>query len=107
LLTREAFELYRRHLAPGGVIAAHISNRHVDLVPVLANAAREFAWSAVEVNAQTDASRGVTASQWMLLTGNAQFLADPIVQAAAGKGGQYANVRTWTDEYSNLVPLLK
>ncbi|RIK73051.1 MAG: hypothetical protein DCC68_25490 [Planctomycetota bacterium] len=107
LLTREAFALYERHLAPGGVIAAHISNRHVDLVPVLANAAREFAWQAVDVNAETDRSKGVTASQWVLLTSNARFLADPIVQASTSRGGQYASVRPWTDEYSNLVPLLK
>lgn len=107
LLTREAFALYERHLAPGGVIAAHISNRHVNLVPVLANVAREFAWQTVEVNSETDKDRAVTASQWVLLTSNAQFLADPIVQASSGTLGQYAGVRTWTDEYSNLVPLLK
>jgi hypothetical protein len=107
LLTREAFALYERHLAPGGVIAAHISNRHVNLVPVLANVAREFAWQTVEVNSETDKDKAVTASQWVLLTSNAQFLADPIVQASSGKLGQYASVRTWTDEYSNLVPLLK
>jgi spermidine synthase len=107
LLTREAFAVYRRHLAPGGVIAAHVSNRHVDLAPVLANAAEAFAWQTVEVNAETDPQRAATASQWMLLTDNARFLADPIVQAAAGKLGQYAEVRMWTDEYSNLLPLLK
>ncbi|MEX2188265.1 MAG: fused MFS/spermidine synthase [Pirellulales bacterium] len=107
LLTREAFAVYRRHLAPGGAIAAHISNRHVDLAPVLANAAEAFAWQTIEVNAKTDPARAATASQWMLLTDNARFLADPIVQAAAGKLGQYADVRMWTDEYSNLLPLLK
>jgi hypothetical protein len=107
LLTREAFALYERHLAPGGVIAAHISNRHVNLVPVLANVAREFAWQTVEVNAETNKDKAVTASQWVLLTNNAQFLADPIVQASGKTNAQYASVRTWTDEYSNLVPLLK
>ena len=36
LLTREALALYRRHLAPGGILAFHISNRHVDLEPPIA-----------------------------------------------------------------------
>ena len=41
LLTREAFALYRAHLAPGGVIAFHVSNRFLDLAPVVAALARE------------------------------------------------------------------
>ena len=36
LLTREAFEIYLRHMKPGGIIAVHISNRHLDLEPVVA-----------------------------------------------------------------------
>ena len=41
LITREAIRLYMQHLAPAGVLAIHISNRFLDLKPVLANIARE------------------------------------------------------------------
>ena len=45
LLTREAFATYRRHLAPGGLLLVHISNRYLDMEPVIAAAARD-GWSA-------------------------------------------------------------
>jgi spermidine synthase len=41
LLTREAFALYERILAPGGIMAVHVSNRHVDLQPVIARIAAD------------------------------------------------------------------
>jgi hypothetical protein len=107
LLTREALAVYDRHLAPGGVIAAHISNRHVDLVPVLGNLARVFDWKTLEVRTQTDTERAATASQWVLLTRNEAFLANPTVQTATAKLDEYAAIPLWTDEYSNLLQLLK
>ena len=42
LLTREAFALYFRHLQPGGVLAVHVSNKHLDLEPVVAMAAESL-----------------------------------------------------------------
>ena len=45
LLTREAFATYRKHLAPGGLLLVHISNRYLDMEPVVAAAARD-GWSA-------------------------------------------------------------
>src|SRR2546422_4110843 len=42
LLTREAFELYQRHLRSGGIIAVHISNHYLDLEPVVVNVAKHF-----------------------------------------------------------------
>ena len=41
LMTREAFGVYRRHLRPGGLLLVHISNRYLDLKPVVAAAATE------------------------------------------------------------------
>ena len=50
LLTREAFELYGRHLKPNGVLAVHISNHYLDLEPVVANLARRFNYKAALIN---------------------------------------------------------
>ena len=49
LLTREAFEVYRRHLAPGGVLAVHVTNRYLDLKPVVRGAAAALALEAAHV----------------------------------------------------------
>jgi SAM-dependent methyltransferase len=113
LLTREAFEVYARHLAPGGVIAAHISNRHIDLAPVLCAVASEFGWKTCEIRSQTDSSRAATAAQWMLLTANVPFLDDATLRAARSadqspsRERRPAGAALWTDSYSNLLPLLK
>jgi hypothetical protein len=107
LLTKEAFDIYRRHLKPSGVIAAHISNRHVDLAPVLANVARQFELGSVQVVTQTDPDRAATSSHWVLLSRNERFLRDEVVRSAAGEVGRFAQIPLWTDQYSNLLQLLK
>ena len=107
LLTKEAFDIYRRHLKPTGVIAAHISNRHVDLAPVLANVARQFPLDSRQIITQTDADRAATSSHWVLLSNNGRFLRDEVVRSAAGELGRFAHIPLWTDQYSNLLQLLK
>jgi hypothetical protein len=106
LLTREAFEIYKQHLAPGGVIAAHISNKHLDLGPVLIEVAKEFGWQAINVDTDDEGKNGSAGSQWILLTANERFLNDPVVQKAGSTLTSEISVRMWTDEYSNLLPLL-
>ena len=49
LLTREAFEIYERHRAPGGVIAIHISNRYLDLAPVVRGLAEHFHLKTIRI----------------------------------------------------------
>ncbi len=107
LLTREAFLLYERHLAPGGVIAVHISNKYLDLTPIVANAAKEVGWQALDVDTDTNDNPGMASSQWVLLTTNEQFLADAVVKKAGTLLDLDTDVRMWTDEFSNLLPLLK
>ena len=72
LLTREAFELYDRHLKTNGVIAIHISNENLDLEPVLANVARECHYRLAVIVANTAEPRPFwkLPSVWVLLTRN-------------------------------------
>jgi hypothetical protein len=107
LLTREAFELYQQHLASGGVIAAHISNKHLDLGPVLIEVAKEFGWQAIDIDTDDEGKNGSAGSQWILLTANEGFLNDPVVRKAGSPLTSDVSVRMWTDEYSNLLPLLE
>jgi spermidine synthase len=117
LLTREAFELYFRHLNPQGVLAIHVSNRLLDLPPVVEAGARSVGARAIEVtNAEDDAS-AVYESEWMLLDRNAtpnptvSALAESEVVLPPGTTSQNQDkdrlLRPWTDDYSNLVEILK
>ena len=68
LLTREAFAEYLRHLKPDGVLAAHISNVHLDLSPVVAGHADHFGLAMVRTKSQADNATEVRAAEWVLLS---------------------------------------
>jgi hypothetical protein len=109
LITREAFAVYLAHLAPDGVIAAHISNRHVDLKPVLWQIAQEFGLhiALLDIPAPADDPSAAT-SLWMLLTRDPAFLQIPAIAAHADTlDGFTTDIRLWTDDYSNLFQVLK
>ena len=106
LLTHEAMELYFRHLKPDGVLAVHISNRYLDLVPVCQRAAEHVGRAAVVIEEPSDAM--AHASSWVLITSNIDLLRE-----APFKGAQLAaatappDFRGWTDRYSNIWTVLK
>lgn len=106
LLTAQALELYRRHLAPGGIIAFHISNQHVDLEPAIALLAQNAGMKAVRVNSHEKDDRGEFAAYWMLVGNNPSFFAQPEVAAASRPPVLKPGLRLWTDDYSSLLPLL-
>jgi len=106
LLTAEALALYRRHLAPGGIIAFHISNQHVDLEPAIALLAQNAGMQAVRVSTLANEDRGEFSANWVLVSDNAAFFAQPEVAAAGLPTVFKPGLRLWTDDYSSLLPLL-
>lgn len=108
LLTEEAFETYLRHLAPDGILAANMSNRHVDIKPVLKQFAGHFGLTFVWVENWDDDTRGVYGADWGLLTRNERFLRDPVVLSEmTDAAGVSTDLRMWTDDYTNLFAVLK
>lgn len=108
LLTREAFELYFRHLMPGGVLAVNISNRFLNLAPVIARAAATLDKHALLVEGAGDTDETIyRKSVWVLVSTNAQLLAQ-IARAGHGELLKPAGgVRLWTDDYSNVLGSLR
>ncbi len=107
LLTRQAFDIYLQHLAPHGIIAVHVSNRNFDLALEVYRLADAFDLSAVKIE---DAGDGLQSydSVWMLLTKNQTFLSNPnIVSRASPRPAIPASLPVWTDNYSNLLAVLK
>jgi SAM-dependent methyltransferase len=106
LLTREALALYRRHLAPGGILAFHISNRHVDLEPPIAVLAASAGMEARHVHSLGKDSPGGYPATWMLVTDNAAFFLQPELVAHAFYPDTRLGIPLWTDDYSALLPVL-
>lgn len=107
LLTAEALETYFRHLKPGGVLAVHISNRYLDLKPVLRAAAARFGRHARLVDEDSDDARGVYGSTWVLIADDPGVFERPPLAGAAAPLESDRRVRLWTDDYSDLWRILK
>jgi len=108
LITREALALYLRHVKPDGIVAFHVSNRFLDLVPVVARLARENGAHAVAVYEGAAEEDSRTQSDWVLVSRDPKALKEKEIEAAGAEpAGDRENLRTWTDDYSNLVQILK
>ena len=110
LLTRQALALYQHHLAPGGIIAFHISNKFLNLGPVVRELAQSAGLQTVLVGSDPDDNMeddtGEYQADWVLVTANQDFVSNQKVSAAAGEIVVDAAVRPWTDDYNSVLPLL-
>lgn len=108
LITKEAFALYLAHLNPDGILAVHISNRHIDLRPVLRGLAEEFGLVAMVVDTPSDSDIGAYQSRYVLLSSNSESLQIPELQTlAVPLDDSFGTVRLWTDDYSNLFQIVR
>jgi len=106
LITREALGVYLQHMKPDGLVAFHVSNRFLNLVPVVARLAQEQGAHAVLIDEESEEDR--TTSTWVLVSRDQKALERPeIVEAGATDPETRDDWRTWTDDYSNLVQILK
>ena len=110
LMTREAFASYARVLAPDGLLLVHISNRFLDLEPVVDGAARAGDWHARRLSYRPapDVEGRPAASLWIALSRNPATMAalvkgDPDWQPLHPRPG-FAG---WTDDYATILPLMK
>jgi len=109
LITREALALYQRHMKPGGVIAFHVSNRFLELPPVVGRLATEAGLSVVLVTDNgKDDDDDHTKTDWVLISRDpAALAAEAIAAVSPEPPEERPGWRTWTDDYSNLVQILK
>lgn len=107
LLTREALELYVRKLRPGGLIAFHVTNRHLELAPVVTRAARALGLAAVERNDRAEGARGTrTPSRWLVIARSPERL-EPLLERSGWRNPKVSAGRVWTDDYSNVLSVVK
>jgi hypothetical protein len=120
LITFEAIELYFRKLAPGGLLVVHISNRYLDLRPVLANAADRLGLACIrQYYGETDNKPGTTASDWVLLARREEDFRGIVKDISQYPDSEYdapakdnkpwrrlepnPKVGVWTDDFSNIL----
>lgn len=107
LLTQEAFATYFRHLKPDGVLAVHVSNRFLDLAPVVKAAAMHFGKQAMLEENEQDDDRSVYSSSWVLVTGDTRFFEHETIEGTFEDIDIEPGFRVWRDDYSSVFAVLK
>ena len=105
LLTREAFSVYERHLAPDGLLVVQVTNRWVDLKPVVRGTAAACELLARHVPSYERDTRW--SSDWMLVARDPALLKDELIDAASLPPLAPATSVVWTDAWSDLFSVLK
>jgi SAM-dependent methyltransferase len=107
LLTQEAIQLYFRNLKADGVLAIHVSNRHVELEPVLEQQGLRAEKLSLTVDDHGDLSRRCFETVWVLMTARRDLFARPEFEGKGRPPKVSVTLPLWTDDYSNVFQLLK
>lgn len=109
LLTREAFEVYLKHLMPDGLLVLHITNTHLDLHPVVSKLADHFQMSQRRIYVPEDMDRMLYRNYYFIASRDPSFLASipDQIEELPGYLRRPRSVPMWTDEYTNLTSLLR
>jgi hypothetical protein len=106
LITKEAIARYVSHLKDdSGIVALHISNRYLDLLPVVMSIAQEEGLSLLNVYVLPGPQPYASASHWVLLSpGEETFSADIFKDAAAPLSEK--KIPAWSDDYSDIISVI-
>jgi hypothetical protein len=139
LITKEAIEMYFKKLVPAGILCVHTSNRHVDLVKVVADVCEAVKWKDANgeehhlvckrghdlAPGSRQQREGHYTSEWVMVARDIKVFEQPVpltapegyaekVRAEGARGEEdYWTFPTatgrhvWTDDYSNLIAVLK
>jgi hypothetical protein len=115
LLTREALAVYGRALHPDGIVLFHISNRYLDLEPVIADLARSGGWSSQRLTyepTQDEELLNATVSVWIALSRNPATLRR--LTELSGEDSldwvmlpPHEDFSGWTDDHASILPLIR
>jgi hypothetical protein len=94
-------------MKPNGIIAFHVSNRFLDLGPVVEQLAEHAGLKTAFISSDDDTPRDLDSADWVLVTSNEAFLADEAVTSARQAIEIPPGLHRWTDDYNSLLPVLR
>lgn len=107
LMTTQAVQLYLRHLKPKGVIAFHVSNKYLNLIPVVEQQAANAGLESAYIASSDDDDKGVYAADWVLVTANDELLSRKEISDNIADSKDVPGLQLWTDDYNSVLPVLK
>ena len=107
LITMQAMDVYWRHMAPGGVVAFHVTNRMLALAPVVEQIARASGLHAVLIHDEAEQSDDLRRTDWVLVARDPARLAPEVLGATPTAIEPIPGLKPWTDDFNNLFGVLK
>ena len=106
LITKEALAIYLKHIKPDGVVAFHVTNRFLKLSPVVEQIAKTYDLQTALIS-DDDTGGDASRTDWVLVTRNLKLLADKKIKENTSEITPIPRLRLWTDDFNNLVQILK
>jgi hypothetical protein len=108
LITREAFQTYFRHLKPDGILAVNITNNYLDLRPVMESSAAAVNKVAYAYDYESESDDGICfSSSWALIMDPTTWDAKTALHPEAKRLHPTPKFRPWTDDFSNMLSILR
>ncbi len=107
LITSEAMDIYLRHMKPAGIIAFHVTNRFLDLIPVVEALATSHGLKSVLITDDGDDDDTASRSDWVLVSASGAVLERPQITEHATPIVPRPDWRLWTDDFNNILQVLK
>lgn len=108
LITREALAVYLKHMQPNGIIAFHVTNRYLDLPPVVQKIADAAGMKTAFVSHDPDEKDDrYSRTDWIMVTRDESFLTSDVVKKVSTAVEVPAKMSLWTDDFNNLLRILK
>ena len=107
LLTRQAFDIYWRHLKPGGVLAVHVSNQYLNLAPIVALDAKARSLPVWQVENDAEDALDIYSATWVLVSRRPGFFDDPLFKNRLENVEIPNHLQPWTDDFTSLWRILR
>ncbi len=107
LMTQQAMGVYLKNMKPDGVIAFHVTNRFLNLAPIVKRIADEHGLHTTLVVDELADDDDLAKTDWVLVSRDAAILAHPKISESAFTIREIPDLRLWTDSFNNLFKILK
>ena len=105
--TREAMAVYLRHMKQDGIVAFHVTNRFLQLAPVVKRIADEFSLHAALIVDDAEDNDSLAKTDWVLVSREQTRLGRKEIASATSEIASIPGLRLWTDDFNNLFQILK
>ena len=106
LITKEAMAVYLKHVKPGGAVVFHVTNRFLELAPVVKQIADSHGLHAALI-VDDEGLTNLSNTDWVIVTRERALVEDRAHRRESNADRDIPGLRPWSDDFNNLFQILK